>query len=244
MEKTANVKLKKWFIEKKSEADEERLFVFHHAGGGATYYMPLLKELAGRYSVYFVQLPGREFRINEPAYESWDKLLGDLTEALLPYLDKPFTFFGHSMGAIISYELAHRLKKRNIAPKHLYLSALAAPNIPRNDYSMLPDEELLDKVFDLGGTDSDASLNSKLMAMILPTLRSDLRLCDTYKSAECEKLDIPVTVLGGDDDNVVGIGDLLEWEKYFGGFFEVRLFKGNHFYFRDQFANLAKVIAG
>ena len=96
MEKTANVKLKKWFIEKKSEADEERLFVFHHAGGGATYYMPLLKELAGRYSVYFVQLPGREFRINEPAYESWDKLLDDLTEALLPYLDKPFTFFGHS----------------------------------------------------------------------------------------------------------------------------------------------------
>ena len=244
MERADNIKLRKWFIEKKSGLDKERLFVFHHAGGGATYYMPLLKELSDKFSVYFVQLPGREYRIEEQAYDNWELLLDDLTEALVPYLDKPFVFFGHSMGAIISYELTYRLKKRGFAPKHLYLSSLASPNSPRDNYSKLPDKELMEKLMDLGGTDKESSLNSKLMAMILPTLRKDLHLCDTYRCSIKEKIDVPVTMLGGDKDLVVNPDDLLEWKEFFSGPFELHIFEGNHFYFRNQFSDLALILAG
>ena len=243
MEATSNIKVQTWFIERKSLKDEERLFIFHHAGGGATYYTPILKNLSDRISVYIVQLPGREFRIKENAYDNWDVLLNDLTEALAPYLKKPFIFFGHSMGAIISYELTHRLNKRvGIKPRHLFLSSLPAPNLSRQSYYYLPDDQLLVKMFDLGGTDVNASQNNKLMSLILPTLRKDLYLCDNYKNLHNEKLNVPVTILGGDEDNVVSIGDLLGWEKYFANTFDVCLFKGNHFYFRNHFALLASII--
>lgn len=244
MERVSNVKIQTWFIEKKSQADEERLFIFHHAGGGATYYMPILKGLGDCFSIYIVQLPGREYRIKDDTYEDLELLLGDLTEALLPYLDKPFIFWGHSMGAMISFELTHRLKDSyGIAPRHLFLSSICAPHLSKqNNYQSMPDHQLLSKVFDLGGTDADVTKDNKLMAMILPTLRKDLQLCDSYKCQRSEALDVPVTILGGHEDKVVGIGDLLEWDRYFKNTFEVCVFKGNHFYFRDDFPLLAATI--
>lgn len=242
MERADNIKLSKWFIERKSKVDKERLFVFHHAGGGATYYIPLLKELSDEKSVYFVQLPGREYRIEEQAYDDWEILLNDLCEALIPYLNKPYAFLGHSMGALISYELAYRLKIRGLAPKHLYLSSLSAPSSSGDNYSKLPDKELIEKLIDLGGIDKESSNNSKLMSMILPTLRSDLHLCDIYRCNVKEKLDIPVTILGGDEDHVVNPDNLLEWKECFSGFFELHIFNGNHFYFKNQFSVLASVL--
>ncbi len=244
MKKISNIKLQPWFIERKSLIDEERLFIFHHAGGGATYYMPMLKYLSERVSVYIVQLPGREYRIKEDTYDDLNLLLNDLTEELISYLDRPFVFWGHSMGAMISYELTFRLKDSyGIAPKHLFLSSICAPHLSKkNYYYNLSDRELLSKVFDLGGTDTHASKDNKLMALILPTLRKDLQLCDNYQYKSNEALNVPVTILGGDKDGAVSISDLLEWDKYFKSSFSVCLFKGNHFYFRDNFSLVADII--
>ena len=75
MERMSNVKIQTWFIEKKSLEDKERLFIFHHAGGGATYYMPILKHLCDRFSIYIVQLPGREYRIKDDSYDDLNVLL-------------------------------------------------------------------------------------------------------------------------------------------------------------------------
>jgi len=244
MEKIRNVKMQPWFIHRSSSIDKLRLFIFHHAGGGATYYMPLLEALSEDISVYIVQLPGREYRISDDMYDDLNHLLDDLTDVILPYLDKPFVFWGHSMGAMISFEFTHRLNESyGMAPEHLFLSSMCAPHLTKKiNGSNLSDEQLLSKVLDLGGTDTEIWKDHKLMALILPTLRKDIELCDRYNCSCTKVLDVPVTILGGHQDMAVPIRDLLEWDRYFNNMFHVCVMKGNHFYFKDNFPILSSTI--
>ena len=239
-----NVKIHPWFIHKLSQIDETRLFIFHHAGGGATYYMPMIEQFSDDISVYIIQLPGREYRISEHAYDDLNCLLDDLTDVLLPHLNKPFAFLGHSMGAMIAFELTQRLNvSYGIAPQHLFLSSMCAPHLAKKiNCQSMSDEQLLSKVLDLGGTDSELSQDRKLMTLILPALRKDIALCDHYACSSSEALDVPVTILGGHEDAVVPIGDLLEWDRYFKNAFQVCVFQGNHFYFKEDYPLLALAI--
>ena len=239
-----NIKLKPWFIENHISENKDCLFVFHHAGGGASYYTSLLPYLNQTFNIYLIQLPGREYRIKEKAYDKLEDLLEDLESALLPHLDRPFMFLGHSMGAMIAFELTNRIKRfYGKRPKHLFLSSMRAPHLStKEDYHLLPDKQLLSKIFDLGGTSPEVSHDEKLLAMMLPTLRKDLTLCDNYRCPKNLDLDIPVTILGGYRDNAVSVKDLLAWNSCFGDKFKVRLFDGGHFYFKDSFEELASII--
>lgn len=243
VKQTSNVKLRKWFIERKAEEDKERLFIFHHAGGGATFYMPMLKDLIDKYSVYFVQLPGREYRIEEPVYKDWDSLIEDVKEQLLPYFDKPFVLFGHSMGAIIAYELSCRLDEMGIRPKHLFISSISSPDVPKKKYSGLPDDVIIDDLLDLGGMDSEVVANNKLISMVLPTLKNDLYLCEKYKHKVYKKLNIPTTILIGNSDKVISMEDVANWNQFFEGKLDYKIFQGNHFYFRNKYSELANVLS-
>ncbi|EHJ51985.1 thioesterase II family protein [Streptococcus macacae] len=240
----SNIKLQTWFIESENSKENERLFIFHHAGGGASYYMPLLDYLSSYFNIYLIQLPGREHRIKESPYNDLEQLLSDLETVLLPYLDSSFIFLGHSMGAMIAFELAHRLKELyGKKPRHLFLSAMRAPHLSKEEkYRHLPDEQLLSKVFDLGGTQQELSNDKKLVSLILPTLRKDLELCDNYQYRRNIKLNVPVTILGGHKDKVVSIHDLLAWDSYFEDKFNVCVFKGGHFYFKDCFELLSSTL--
>lgn len=244
MERYVNVKTQKWFIEKSSQMDEFRLFIFHHAGGAATYYMPMFKYFPENFGIYLVQLPGREYRINDKFYVTLNTMIDDLVEVIKPYLDKPFAFFGHSMGAMIAFELTHKLKETyGKIPRHLFLSSMCAPHLEKkSNYQSISDQQLLSDVFDLGGMNLEASKDKKLMNLILPILRNDLQLCDDYYCCSREPLNIPVTILGGHDDKVVNACDLLEWDKYFKNVFNVCIFKGNHFYFKDDFPLLVTTV--
>lgn len=244
MKSYSNLKTHKWFIEKKTQADEYRVFVFHHAGGGASYYMPMLKYFSENVSVYLVQLPGREYRINDRPYNFLNPLLDDLIEAMKPYLDKPFVFLGHSMGAMIAFELVHKLRDTyGLTPKHLFLSSKCAPHMEKKyKYQNLSDNQLVLKLFDFGGMDIELAKENKLMKMILPILRKDIQLCDDYQCCRSEVLDVPVTILGGNEDQDVNLSDLVEWDKYFNNEFNVCIFKGNHFYFKDDYSLLVSTI--
>ena len=239
-----NIKLKPWFIESHISEDKDCLFVFHHAGGGASYYTSLFPYLNQDFNIYLIQLPGREYRIKEKAYDKLEDLLEDLESTLLPYLDRPFMFLGHSMGAMLAFELTNRIKRAHgKRPKHLFLSSMRAPHLStKEDYHLLSDKQLLSKIFDLGGTGREISQDEKLMSLILPTLRKDLALCDNYRCSNNLNLDIPVTILGGNRDDAVSVKDLLAWNSYFGDEFKVRLFDGGHFYFRDSFEELTSII--
>ncbi len=244
MEKNFNARKNLWFIERRSPRDDIRLFVFHHAGGGASYYASLFAKLQDKYSIYIVQLPGREYRIDEPIYDSWDNLLNDLSQVITPYLDKPFVFWGHSMGGIIAYELTQIIKKeKGILPKYLFISSCSAPGVRKNNYSKLSDVQLLKRIFALGGTDCEVMENNTLRSYILPILRKDFFLCDNHEFLITDILNVPVTILGGLEDESVGVDDLLNWKKYFDNAFSICLFKGNHFYFKNQIDAVLFLIA-
>jgi len=119
----------------------------------------------------------------EPAFTRLAPLIEALTAALLPHLDKPFAFFGHSLGAIISFEVARRLQaEHGLEPQHLFVSAHRAPQIPELDpptYN-LPEPQFIEELKRLNGTSSEILQNNELMRLMIPLLRADFELVQTY----------------------------------------------------------------
>jgi medium-chain acyl-[acyl-carrier-protein] hydrolase len=159
-------------------------------------------------------------------------LLVDLTTAITPYLDRPFAFFGHSMGALISFALTCHLRETlNLSPAHLFLSAFRAAHLPNPNIKIahLP-VEVFKVVLRADGIAETILQNAELMEAMLPTLRADLALCDTYVYQAQVPLLCPVTVFGGLEDVRVGQNDLEAWRSHFQGPFRLQMFSGTHFF--------------
>jgi medium-chain acyl-[acyl-carrier-protein] hydrolase len=131
-----------------------------------------------------IQLPGRENRFDEPAIDSVELLVGRLLDGLLSYLDRPFALFGHSMGAVIAFELARHLGTMGLEPVCLFASGCKAPHLPRDQSThrhQLPNREFIAAVGDMNGIPREARVNADLMELVLPALRSDFKLVEIYK---------------------------------------------------------------
>ena len=150
-----------------------RLFCFPYAGGGASIYHAWSRSLPAEIDLCPVQLPGRENRFNEPLFTSLPLLVDALEHALVPYFDVPFAFFGHSLGALISFELARSLRRDlQRSPAQLFVSAHRAPQLPlgRSLLYTLPAAEFLRSVYRMGGTPSAVLMNKELISLMLPIL--------------------------------------------------------------------------
>ena len=168
-----------------------RLFCFTYAGGGASIYRPWTRELPPELELCAVQLPGRENRLLEPAYTEMPALVEQLGTVLAPYLDRPFAFFGHSMGALVAFEMARTVRRRyGRSALHLFVSGHAAPRIARRrpPVYQLPDAAFVDAIRELNGTPEEVLENADLMALVLPALRADLTVCETYRYVSGEHL--------------------------------------------------------
>lgn len=192
-----------------------------------------------------VQLPGRETRFSEPARTSLHDLVDELTTALEPWLDRPYALFGHSMGALIAYELARALDRRAMrAPSHLFVSGQAAPHRPNRHRTLhrLPDEALLAALRTLTARPDAAMDNAELMRLLLPTLRADCTLCSTYEWQDGAPVGCPVTALGGREDRSVSRADLDAWRRHTAGPFDVRIFPGDHFFVHTARAAVLRAV--
>jgi medium-chain acyl-[acyl-carrier-protein] hydrolase len=192
-----------------------------------------------------VQLPGRENRRREQPFDQLSSLLPPLTEAILPHLDKPFAFFGHSMGALIGFELARHLRSTHgIAPAHLFVSSHPAPQIPSPTapVHLSPDPALLEELKHLGGTPEVILSNSELMQLLIPTLRADLKLCETYVYQSAAPLGCPITAFGGSQDPKVTLADLRAWQSETCGPFALVTYPGGHFFLFDSQISLLQTI--
>lgn len=213
-----------------------RLVCFPHAGGGSAFFHPWRQALEGEIEVCPVILPGRESRFREEPYRRMDELVDALYEGVQPVLDRPCAFLGHSLGAAVAFELAHRLRATGQPePEVLFVSARRAPQEPdrRSAVSTLSDAELMRHMATLGGTPTSILAQRDLFALFTRSLRADLELNETYrrKQEPAEPpLSCPVVALCGDGDPLIEPAELDSWRQVTSGPFERHVFRGDHFY--------------
>ncbi|MEU2385395.1 alpha/beta fold hydrolase [Streptomyces sp. NPDC012461] len=207
---------------------EVRMICFAHAGGGSALFLPWRRRLAPRIDVVPVVLPGRERRIQERPHTRMADLVAELVPALQPLLDRPYVLFGHSMGAMVAYEVAQRLRP---APGMVFVSGRRVPGVT-GERHLLGDRDLLGVVNGLGGTPSALLDSPDLASLFLPALRADFQLVETYRPAHTPPLDCPLTALTGDADPEVTPAQMARWGDLTAGGFGLHVFPGDHFYLK------------
>lgn len=223
-----------------------RLFCLPYAGGSALIYRSWLHKLPPGVEVCALELPGRGHRMKEAPFRNVFELVPVLAEALQAYLDKPFAFFGHSMSALIGIELARHLRRRaGLAPEHLFVSGRSAPQLGKKGDNLydLPDDELVERLRKLNGTPREVLEHPELMQLMLPLLRADFSVCDTYVYPDEPPLDCPITAFGGLGDPNVPRSGLEAWAAQTSGPFSLRMLPGDHFFLHENEAMLLHVLA-
>ena len=210
-----------------------RLFCFPYAGGGASIFRGWPEGLPNTVEVYSVEFPGRGNRLLEPPFIRLFPLVHEMAKVLVPHLDKPFAFFGHSLGALISFELArHLLSRYNRHPVHLFVSGRCAPQIPDPDPPIhhLSQPEFVEELRKLNGTPNDVLKHPELMNMLMPVLRADFEICETYVYSGNGRLNCPISAFGGLGDSEVLRENLEGWKTQTSSTFTLRMFPGDHFF--------------
>ncbi len=219
-----------------------RLLCLPHAGGAASYYLPVSRALAPAIDVLAVQYPGRQDRHTEPPVESVEGLADQLVPLL--DLDLPLRIFGHSLGASVAFEVARRLEARGVVPAALFVSGRRAPSRDREEtVHLLDDDGLLAEVKSLAGTDAAVFDDPELVRMVLPTLRNDYRAAETYRWRPGPPLTCPVHALTGDADPRVTVEEAAAWEEHTSGRFTLTTFTGGHFYLTDHLPAIFNLLA-
>jgi medium-chain acyl-[acyl-carrier-protein] hydrolase len=223
-----------------------RLFCFHYAGGSALIYRTWAQKLPATLEVVALQLPGRATRMHEPVISKLDDLVEPIAEALAPFLNEPFAFFGHSMGALISFGVARFLRRQGRAlPGHMFVSGRSAPQLNREHPPLynLSDDKLLAELQQLEGTPREVLEHPELMELMLPVLRADFSICDTYEYTEEPPLACPITAFGGLQDFDVTRRRVEAWREQTSATFTLRMFPGNHFFIHTNETLLLNLLA-
>jgi medium-chain acyl-[acyl-carrier-protein] hydrolase len=222
-----------------------RLFCFPYAGGGTVIYRPWAAGLPETIELWCVRLPGRESFRMSPPFARVGALVEALTPAILPYLDAPFAFFGHSMGGLISFELIHTLRRAHApAPVRFFVSAHHAPQLPDRTPPLhhLPDAELLTQLRRLNGTPEAVLQDRELMQLFLPVLRADFAVCETYTYTPRTPLTCPISAFGGSQDPRVSHDEMAAWRAQTHSAFIHRTLPGDHFFLHSAQTQLLQAI--
>lgn len=210
-----------------------RLFCFPYAGGGTLIFRPWRGALPPEVELCPVQLPGREGRMREPAFDSMPALVEALSRALSPLLDLPFAFFGHSMGALVGFELARLLRRKGLPePCHLIVSGADAPHLGRSEppVHLLDDEALIERVREMKGTRDGVFENRELVRLFLPLLRADFAAYERYIFHPEPPLGAPITAFTGADDPYASPEGVAAWRIHTTGAFRTEVLPGDHFF--------------
>ncbi|HEU4325466.1 MAG TPA: alpha/beta fold hydrolase [Roseiflexaceae bacterium] len=227
-----------WFAYVRPNPDARlRLFCLPFAGGAAVSYRSWAQHLPDSVEVLPVELPGRGTRIAEPPALALDPLVEQLAQAITPLLDRPFALWGHSMGALLCYELARQLRRTaGLSPAQLLVSAHRAPHLPNPHGSnhKLADPALLEKIRSLNGTPPDVLAQPDLVQLLLPVVRADFTVCETYVHTPAPPLECPIAVFGGTYDPMVERWQLAAWSRHTQHPVQVQMLPGDHFYFQSN----------
>jgi surfactin synthase thioesterase subunit len=218
-----------------------RLVCFPHAGGSSSFFFPVSRALAPAIDVLAVQYPGRQDRRLEPCLPSVGALADGIARSLRAFTDRPTAFFGHSMGALVAFEVARRVPR---APVHLIVSGRRAPSRWRAEtVHQRDDPGLLAELAALGGTDQRFFGDEELLRLMLPTIRADYRAVETYRPAPDATVTCPVTALVGDTDPRVTVDEADAWRAHTTDRFDLHVLTGGHFYLVHHQREITDLIA-
>lgn len=224
-----------------------RLFCIPYAGSGASMYRDWHVSVRDDVEVIGIQLPGRENRFSDPHLTSIDTVVEQLVRVMSSYADKPFVLFGHSMGALIGFELTRALQRLRLpAPRHLIVSGTCAP--PRrhteDPIHQLSDDVFLEKIRHFNGTPKSLLQDEELMKLFIPLLRADFHIAETYRYEERGPIWCPLTALGGDGDDGVSLEDLSAWSTVCRAGYEQHVFRGDHFFIHNHKTAIIDLVNG
>ncbi len=214
-----------------------RLFCFPYAGGNSFIFRPWLNSLPSEVELGAIELPGHGSRMTEPLLTRMTELVEAIASDLLPHLDQPFAFFGHSMGAWVCFELARWLRTNHQpCPVHLFVSGARAAQIPHRKppIHQLPQAEFVAALRRLQGTPEAVLEHAELMELMLPILRADFAVLETYTYASQAPLPCSITAFGGLQDVDVSEEALQVWQAQTSAGFSHRMLAGNHFFIHSD----------
>ena len=210
-----------------------RLICFTYAGGTAMTYRRWPHALPADIDVCAVELPGHGSRAGERSFTRMSDLVPPLLTELMPcFFDAPFALFGHSLGALVAFELARELQRHGVpSPAGLFVSGRGAPLTQEaEEIHDMPDAEFVRRVKDMNGTPAAVFENAELLAMILPPLRADFELGETHVHSPGMLLTCPITAFGGSGDEHTSLEKLALWRDQTNGPFSMHIFPGDHFF--------------
>jgi medium-chain acyl-[acyl-carrier-protein] hydrolase len=216
---------------------EMRLVCFPYAGGSAAPFRRWPDLVPPWLELWTANLPGRERRIAEPACASIDAAVAAAVGALAQSVPPPFALYGHSMGGVIAYELAHELARRGASlPAGIFVSCARAPHLSdaRAPIHQLADDAFIDALRDLDGTPAVVFENAELLDLLLPTLRADFTAVETYQHHARPPLAVPIVAYAGEDDAVVSVAEVAPWCEHTRGPCRARTMPGGHFFILDD----------
>jgi medium-chain acyl-[acyl-carrier-protein] hydrolase len=215
-----------------------RLFIFPYAGGSPAAFWKWAAGFPDHVETWIAHYPGRGSRYNEPLLKEIGVLVERLSDAIQPFLEKPFVFFGHSLGGLVAFELSRTLRQNNLPqPDILYVSACGAPQLP-NPYlpiHRLPDAEFLKALQKFNGIPAEIINHAELMELLLPTLRADFEIFERYNyNPNVPALDSPIIAFSGENDPRVSREFLEAWATQTNSTFKSKFFPGDHFFINDM----------
>jgi medium-chain acyl-[acyl-carrier-protein] hydrolase len=226
-----------------------RLFCFPFAGGISVYnswFDELPLDMQRATELCSILLPGHSTDHKGIPFSTLPPLLDDLVQGIAPYQGIPFAFFGHSMGALVSFELARQLRRQHLpSPVHLIVSGHRAPQLP-NPYPPIhqrADLEFQQQLRELGGTPEAVLEDPELMELLLPVLRADFAVCENYVYRAEPPLECSISAFGGSTDARVSRDELCAWQKQTQNSFSIRIFPGGHFFVQTAQMLVLRVLA-
>lgn len=218
-----------------------KLLCIPYAGSSACYYNKWTAYFSNNITVHPVELAGRGIRSDEGFYKSFDDAIEDLLDKVLKIIgESEYVLFGHSMGALIAYELCNRLIMSEVKkPKHLIVSGYAAPQLPQTDLN----KDFEEIAAELGGIPDEVWNDQYLYNIFMPILKSDFQILKEYNYPKNRKpISTDITVLYGEDDTKTPFRKVVKWRELTSGTFNCYSFKGGHFFINQHMEEVINCI--